>query len=135
MKTNIYYKSTFGSTKKYAYWLHNELDSNIFKFNEATGDNLAEAEKIIVLSGTYAGQMPLVKFLIEHWDKIQTKKVIVVAVGAGAADSEGSETSHNLIPLNIQKKISYIKLPGQMLNPEKNAVKSENLKPVLELIN
>jgi len=134
MKTSIYYKSTFGSTKKYAYWLHDELDSNIFKYNEATDDNLAEAENVIVLSGTYAGQMPLVKFLTEHWDKIKTKKVIVVAVGAAAADSEGSKASYNLIPNNIQKKITYIKLPGQTLNPEKNAVKVENLKPFIELI-
>lgn len=132
MSTNIYYKSIFGSTKKYAHWLQNSVGAKLYKLGEINKQNANNADTIIIMSGTYAGQMPLINTLVKNWPIIKNKKVIVVAVGAAPPDDSQSQRSYELIPENIRKNIKYYKLPGKLLNSNKDCVKDINLEPIIK---
>lgn len=134
MNTNIYYKSIFGSTKKYANWLQSAIGANLFKLNKIDTKNIDAADNIILMSGTYAGQMPLIKTLVSNWNNLKDKNVIVIAVGAAAASDKQSEISYELIPAEIRKNIKYFRIPGQTLNPVKNCVKKDNLLPIISIL-
>jgi len=134
MNTNIYFKSIFGSTKKYANWLQEATSASLFKLNKISTENINTADNIIIMSGTYAGQMPLVKTLENNWNSLKDKNVIVIAIGAAKANDKQSEISYKLIPAEIRKNIKYFKLPGQTLNSVKNCVKKDNLSPIIEIL-
>lgn len=135
MTTNIYYKSTFGSTKKYASWLGQAIKSDVHTFRDVNKNIINKSQIVVVMSGTYAGQMPLITFLKNNWDILKGKTVIVVAVGAAGINDEQSKISYDLIPNEIKDNIQYFKLPGKLLNPNKNCVTKDNLLPIIELIN
>lgn len=130
MKTAIVYHSTFGSTKKYANWLSDRIDADLFSMRVIDAEILDDYQQIVVMSGTYAAQMPLTKFLTSNWDFIKDKKVVVVAVGAAPADDEQSKKSFEMIPEQIRKKVSYFKIPGRLFGINKDKVVPGNLDPI-----
>lgn len=134
MKTVIFYKSWLGSTKKYAGWLSESLKSENYGFGEFGTEKLHDADTVVVMSGTYAAQMPLVGFLKKNWNALKGKKIIVVAVGAAPADDEQSKTSYELIPEEIRKEISYYKVPGKLFKVNAENVKAGHLKPIIDKI-
>ena len=103
-----------GTTKKYAKWLSVALRADVSDFTHANKKVLEDYDVVIVTSGTYAGKMPLVGFLKKKWKVLQHKKVIVMAVGIAPAEVKASQDSYEQIPLEIRKKISYFKVPGNM---------------------
>lgn len=135
MRIIIYYKSVFGSTKRYANWLNQLVESDIYKFRDISKNVISKSQIVVVMSGTYAGQMPLINFLKSNWDILKTKKVIVIAVGAAPKKDKQSKISYDLIPDEIKENIQYFKLPGKLLNPDKDTVKEDNLLPIIKLIN
>lgn len=134
MSVSIYYKSIFGSTKKYAQWLNQAVESELYKFRNINKNVINKSQTIIIMSGTYAGQMPLVNFLKNNWDILRNKTVIVVAVGAAPENDSQSKASYNLIPDEIKSNIKYFKLPGKLLNPNKDCVEKDKLQPIIKLI-
>lgn len=135
MKIAVVYKSILGSTKKYANWLSEELNSNLFTFNEINTEILQGYDIIVVSSGTYAGQMPLIGFLKKYWPVLSQKKVFAVAVGIAPAEDKASIVSYNQIPEYIRNKIEYFKVPGKLfkITPAGEPAK-EKLKPVVDKI-
>ncbi len=143
MKTLICFKSKHGTTEQYMEWLAEELDADLKSFDEiARGYDFSGYDMIVVSSGTYAGFMPLTKFLKRHWDALSSKKVIVVAVGAAPADDPWSLKSYNRIPEHIREHIQYTKILGEPAGAAKtnqsadyeNPVKLENLDAVFEIV-
>lgn len=137
MKTLICFKTKHGATEKYMNWLKAEISSNIKTFDEfSRNDDFSDYDTIVISSGTYAGLMPLNRFLKRNWEKLKNKNVIVVAVGAAPADDKWSLWSYNRIPLKIRENIKYFKIMGD--TPEKarpkdytSPVKIENLKEII----
>src|SRR6185437_11094271 len=111
------------------------LEANVATFKDIQDEELINYDVVIVTSGTYAGKMPLVGFLKKHWDILQHKKVIVIAVGIAPAEDEYSIKSYELIPPEIRHKIKYFKVPGNMfsLKPAGKPSK-EKLERVISLI-
>jgi len=134
MRINIYYKSIFGSTKKYANWLNQSIESDLHKFRNINKNDIDKSQIIIVLSGTYAGQMPLINFIKNNWDIVKDKTIIAIAVGAIPAEDDKNKASYDLIPDDIKDKIQFFKLPGKLLNPNKDSMKKDNLLPIIKLI-
>ncbi len=135
MKTLIVYRSVLGTTKKYAQWLALSLHADIVDFHHLNVKTIDKYDVIIVTSGTYAGKMPLVGMLKKNWEKLESKKVIVMAVGIAPEDDEYSIKSYEMIPAEIRSKIKYFKLPGNMfgLKPAGSPSK-EKLEPVINYI-
>lgn len=135
MKILILYKSVLGATKKYAEWLSEETGADIMRFSQFKTNMIDSYEIVVVSSGTYAGQMPLVSFLKRYWPTLSTRKVIVLAVGTIPPQDRESRLSYELIPIEIRERISYFKMPGRMLTTGPEGLpEREKLKPVVKLI-
>jgi len=134
MKDLIVYKSFLGTTKQYAEWVSEYLKADALKFNQASDNDLIGADRIIVMSGTYAGQMPLIGFLEKNWNILKDKKVFVIAVGAVPPQDNMSRASYEKIPEEIRGIIKYIKVMGATPfaggDKRKEQIKIENLKEV-----
>ena len=132
MKTAIIYYSLLGSTKKYAEWLNEKIEADFKRMSDLKNNSLRKYDTLIIMSGTYAGQMPLTRYLKDNWNHLKGKKIIAIGIGAAPADDEKSIDSYNLIPEEIRKEIKYFKLPGRLFSVNKDNVKVENLKPIFK---
>jgi flavodoxin len=134
MKDLIVYKSFLGATKQYAEWIGEYLKADSFKFNQVTDNDMIGADRIIVMSGTYAGQMPLIGFLEKNWSILKNKKVFVIAVGAVPPQDNMSKASYEKIPEEIRSIVKYIKVMGATpfagSDKRREQIKKENLKEV-----
>ena len=135
MKTLVVYRSILGTTKHYAQWLEDALSADLIDFKHVNDKTFDKYELVIVSSGTYAGKMPLVDFLKKYWTVLQSKKVVVVAVGIAPADVKESKVSYELIPPEIRSKITYFKVPGSMLGIKPAGEPTrDKLEPVLSYV-
>lgn len=132
MKTVIIYQSLLGTTKKYAHWLEEKTGASLWSIKQIGGKALCDYDQIVVMSGTYAGQMPLIKFLTNNWEFIKDRKIIAIAVGAAPKEDEQSIKSYNLIPKYIREKISYHKIPGKLFGINKEKILAQNLDPIIK---
>ena len=134
MPTAIVYKTRLGSTEKYAKWLQEEIEADLFQFDDCKGDQLNKYDTVIVMSGTYATIMPLGKYLKKNWSCLKGKKVFVIAVGAAPPESKNSKMGYNRIPREIRDQIVYKKIIGFMGPEPENPVKKENLHSIIQKI-
>lgn len=135
MKIAVVYKSILGTTKKYANWLSEELNADLYKFNETNSEILQEYDIVVVSSGTYAGRMPLTGFLKKHWPVLLKKKVFVIAVGIAPAEDEASKASYELIPPYIRDRVEYFKIPGKLFKAKPAGEPDEDkLQPIVDKI-
>ena len=135
MKTAIIYRSFLGSTKRYAEWLHESIESSdLFKPGRIKNTRLAEYGLVIICAGTYAGWISLRGFLKKKWPVLQGKKVILLVVGLVPPEDAESKAAYEKIPENIRQEIYYFKVPGRWGSRNRDAVKKENLQPVLDYI-
>ncbi|MFA5406630.1 MAG: flavodoxin domain-containing protein [Candidatus Nanoarchaeia archaeon] len=130
MKTIIAYKTRCGSTKEYAQLLSKALKCKAFEMDSIKDLN---CDRLIVMSGVYAGQMPLVSFVKSNWKKIKGKELIMIAVGLVDEHHWWSKISYFFIPHKIKKQAKYFKIIGR--DPDnKEPVKKENLKRVIDYL-
>ena len=134
MKTAIVYRSFLGGTKRYAEWLHEEVESDIFGALAARRSRLAEYDLVVLCSGTYVGWISIRGRLKRWWNTLRSKKVILLVVGMAPQEDPWSERAYLKIPEHIRKEIRYFKVPGKMGAEGAEKVKKENLQPVLEYI-
>lgn len=87
-KVVILYQSKYGSTKKYAEWLAEELAGDLLETKKATAEQIAQYDVVILGGGIYASGIAGISFLKKHFEKIKDKKIIVFAVGASPYDEK-----------------------------------------------
>lgn len=80
-KTAVIYKSKYGSTKRYAGWIALRLDADLYEVRDIRVRDLDDYDTIIYGGGLYIGKINGIKFLIDNYEKIKNKKIIVFAVG------------------------------------------------------
>jgi menaquinone-dependent protoporphyrinogen IX oxidase len=132
MERIVLFKSVFGATREYAKKLSTTLGSDLDSFDIAD-EKLKGYDLIVVMSGTYAGKMPLVSFLVKNWELLKGKKVVAVSVGLVPADSPKDKLAYETITREIRAGIRYFKIPGKFgINTRK--FNMDNLKPILEYI-
>ena len=88
MKIAILYRSFRGTTKQYAEWLHEEVESDIFKYNKINKQSLLSYDSVILCTPTYIGWIALKGYLQKHWDILKDKKVVLLVVGSVSAEDE-----------------------------------------------
>ncbi len=150
MKTLILYNTKYGITKKYAQWIQEELaGSQIFNIINFDTNVIQNYDNVVFGSNTYLGKLAGLDFLVNNWNKLQTKNVYLFSVGFFPPDSEESTKTYISIPEYIREKIQYIKLPGIInseeleffdkmivtgINTEKMEIKKSNIEPIVEYI-
>lgn len=79
--TVVIFQSKYGSTKKYAEWIAEELDCDLVEGKKATLELLEKYETIIYGGGLYASGINGISFITNHFNKIKEKNVVIFTVG------------------------------------------------------
>lgn len=135
MRTAIIYRSFLGSTRKYAEWLHESIESSdLYKAGQIKDRELSVYELVIICSGTYIGWISLRGYLRKKWPILQGKRIVLLVVGLVPPEDAESTAAYEKIPENIRQGIQYYKVPGAWGSRNRDAVKKENLQPILDYI-
>lgn len=108
-KTLLLYKSKYGSSKKYAMWLQEELNGDIINLKEKECKSFEIYDTIILVGGIYASGVSGMKYLKSNLSKLEDKKVVILAVGASPYDKNNLNhlIEQNLKDLNVEIPIFY----------------------------
>lgn len=99
----VYYKSKYGTTKKYAEYIASELGCECKDAFLATDEEIEEHEIIIFGGGVYAGAIGGSNFLNNHEDVLSNKRLIIFAVGITEYDDYN--TPYNLFTKNVPQSL------------------------------
>jgi len=115
----VLYFSKYGSTKKYAGWIAEELKGDICDIKDARPNQLHEYDTIVLGSALYAGRIKGLHLLVDNYEKIKDKKIIVFT--CGVADYRKAENCDSIykrleeaIPKNILDSIKVFYLRGSI---------------------
>jgi flavodoxin len=133
IKIAIVYKTVYGSTGKYAKWINEAVNSDVFEMDSMNPDLLKNYNTILAMSGTYGGRMPLIGFLKNNWGSVKNKKLIIIAVGAAPQDNWWSRISYFFVPNHIKDKAKYFKIYGKFKDRGED-IKKENLKEIIDYL-
>ncbi len=86
MNAVVIYKSKYGSTKKYAEWIAEELDCSIFDAKDISKDDLMNYDAIIYGGGLYAEIINGASLITKNFDKLRNKKIAVFSTGITPLD-------------------------------------------------
>lgn len=86
MNTIVIYKSKYGSTRKYAEWIAEELFCQAVDVKNVKAEDLQEYDIIIYGGGLYAENIAGVTLLTKNLDVLQGKKLIVYTTGITPLD-------------------------------------------------
>jgi len=80
-KAVVIYSSKYGATKKYAEWIGEALNAEVFEAKSFDDKNFANYGAIIFGCGLYAGQLSLKNMLTKNFEQIKNKKTAFFTVG------------------------------------------------------
>jgi menaquinone-dependent protoporphyrinogen IX oxidase len=110
MKTLVIYTSQTGFTKRYAEWISEELNADIYNLKDVkkkTNDFFEAYEAIIYAGWCMAGMVVKVKWFFERAAYWKNKKLSIVAVGA--SPNENPEVDEFLNNLLTDEQRTFIK--------------------------
>jgi menaquinone-dependent protoporphyrinogen IX oxidase len=81
-KVLVMYKSKYGSTKRYARWIAEEVKADLKDSSEMKAEDLQKYDTIVFGGSLHAVGIKGVRFITDNFEKIRDKKVIVYGVGA-----------------------------------------------------
>jgi len=114
-KTIVLYKSNYGSSEKYAKWIAEETNADIFRLKDIKMGILENYDTICYCAGVYASAINGFSKIKKIFDKISNKKIIVVAVGAAP---NNNKTKISLEKSNftdkIKDKINFFVVRGEI---------------------
>ena len=118
-KVLVMYFSKYGSTRKYAEWIASELNGDVYNIKNIKRNILGDYDTIILGSGLYAGKIEGINIIINNYETIKDKKLIIFT--CGLADYNKTENVNNInkrlekiIPVNIRENIKIYYLRGGM---------------------
>lgn len=102
-KIVVIYKSKYGSSKKYAQWIAEEVKGDLFDASEIKVEMLKEYDTIVYGGGLYASGISGISLITKNFDIIKDKKIIVYTVGLASTDKK--EVFAPIIEKNFPKEI------------------------------
>ncbi|WP_138204998.1 flavodoxin domain-containing protein [Haloimpatiens lingqiaonensis] len=102
-KIVVIYKSKYGSSKKYAQWIAEEVKGDLFDASEIKVEMLKEYDTIVYGGGLYASGISGISLITKNFDIIKYKKIIVYTVGLASTDKK--EVFAPIIEKNFPKEI------------------------------
>lgn len=113
----VIYSSKYGTTKKYAQWLAEELDCEFFDYKKVKTKDLLKYDNIIYGGALYAGGVSGIKFLIKSFESIKDKRIVLFT--CGLSDPNNEENINNItnnlykvITSEMKEKIKVFHLRG-----------------------
>ncbi len=101
----IIYKSKYGTTKKYAEWLAQEIEYDIMDISKAKIQQVSQYDNIVICGAIYASGISALKFLKKYYEILNVKNIAIFCVGA----SPFEEKAFNEIKeLNLKGELQNI---------------------------
>ncbi len=112
-KTLVIYKSKYGSTKRYAEWIAEDIESDIMEVSGVKVEDLYKYDTLIFGGSLHAVGIKGIKIITDHFDKLMDKKIIVFAVGCSPGREEAIKhvVSSNFTE-EMKDKINFFYLRG-----------------------
>lgn len=108
-KIAIVYSSRYGTTKRYARWLSEELQCDIFDIRKLSTLNISHYDCIIFGAALYAGGISKIKTIL----KLKPKNLIIFTVGlANPETTDYSKIIQNNLPAEIRNSCKIFHLRG-----------------------
>lgn len=119
--TIVIYKSKYGSTKKYAQWIAEELECDLFESTQIKKGKLKDYRTIIFGGGLYASGINGIKLITENYDEIKDKNILLFTVGLSSTQDKSifkpileknltKEMQENINVFHLRGGIDYKKL-------------------------
>ncbi|GHV86688.1 flavodoxin [Spirochaetia bacterium] len=137
-KVLVLYFSKYGSTKKYAKWIAEELSGDIFNINNFKENILKNYDIIIMGSGLYAGNIRGINIIIKNYEILKSKKIVLFTCGLADYDKIENINSINKrlekkIPKNIKDTIKIYYLRGG-INYKELSLKHKIMMRLLKMV-
>lgn len=84
----VVYESRYGSTKKYAQWIAQDLGCTLIETKDATVEKLQTFDTIIYGGWLHAGNIKGFKVISKDIDKLKDKNIVVFSVGCSTGKRE-----------------------------------------------
>ena len=81
IETIVIYKSKTGFTKRYAEFIAEDLDAEIYELQEIKIEDINKYDTIVYGGGLYAGSINGIDFINKNIDNFKKHKIIVFATG------------------------------------------------------
>lgn len=102
-KVAVIYKSKYGHTKKYAQWISEELNCDLYENSEIKVDKMLEYDTIIYGGGLYASGILGIELITRNFDSLKNKNIAVYTVGL--ADPEIKSQFEPIIKKNFTEEM------------------------------
>lgn len=113
MKAVVVYKSISGFTKKYAEWVAEELEADLFRIEKIDIDILLKYDIIIYGGSLHAVGISGVSIIKGNLNKLRGKNIIVFATGASPLrESTVSEVRDSNFSVEEKKQIQFYYFRG-----------------------
>ena len=113
MKTVVVYKSISGFTKKYAEWIAEKLEADLFRIEKINIDILLKYDIIIYGGSLHAVGISGVNIIKGNLNKLRDKNIIIFTTGASLAkESIISEVRDSNFSVEEQKQIQFYYFRG-----------------------
>jgi len=105
-KILIIYYSKYGTTKKYAEWIAEELNGEICSVNNINQKSLGDYDIIIIGSSLYAGKIKGIDIIVKNFEILKNKKLIIFTCGlADYSKSVHINSIYNRLKKEFPEKI------------------------------
>ena len=109
----IVYRSTYGSTKQYANWIHEET---AFPVHDSRDEGIPwrEVDTAVIGCPILANRPMLAGWIEKNWDRMRGKKVVLFTTsGADPAQQPVNDWIDKALPRSIRSAIHVFPLPGR----------------------
>ena len=105
-KALIIYSSPYGTTKKYAEWIAEQLNGDIFSINDLKQNILNNYDTIIIGGGLYVGKIIGTDIILKNYETLKSKKLIIFTCGlADYSKIEHINAIYNRLKKELSEKI------------------------------
>lgn len=131
----IIYKSLLGSSRIYAQWLSSAIKADVYPMDIVTDEQMKNADCVIVLSGTYMLNSPIIKFAKSKWSILKEKEVYLLNIAGFSVNSFTRKLVYNRLPQEIKDSVKYYDLQGKVGPIGADEVRIENISDIVADIN
>ena len=116
-KIVVVYKSKYGTTKRYAQWIAEELACAIFEQSKINPNDLSQYDTILYGGGLYAGSVAGLKKFLPRLGSALNKKLVLFMVGTTnpAETKVYAEIAKRNLPAKWEDRFEVFALRGDQL--------------------
>lgn len=110
----VIYKSIYGHTKRYAEWISDALQGDLYELQDFKPDRIEHYDTIVYGGGLYAGGILGHSFIVQEFERLRKKNLVLFTVGLAATEDRSifAPLLHKNFPEEILSTIQIFHLRG-----------------------